>query len=328
MPPPRRSNAGRITAFTLAVFALTSGSSWLGTFTKARVSVEFHSQPSVTLEPQTIALGEHLWGQLVQFQLHVINSGAHPDKITKVSPDCDCTSSGEEYVGRVLKPREAATLDFTLEARLKPGHKASKILIGLDSGAVLTATVDVDVMPAYVVTPDAVDFGDVDMNGAAPAQRLITFEPTEAKFVGVSADAPWLAIHKGERVGCTEILLEALPQLVPPGRSSANVIFKTDDDVRPEFAVLVHARGVQDLVPEPLHVFLAGSREERVMVYDRENRPVKLMALESGDPRVHAELLEDGGVAVWRDASVDDSTKVTVWDDKGRSGRFLVSVFD
>lgn len=288
----------------------------------------------VGFDPPTLDIGSHFWGTLVPLRLRFVNQSSRSVEVLSSSTSCGCTVIQEDEHGhRLVGPSETLFLQVTLDTEKSLGGKNRVVTLSLDSGKSYTASISVDVVGTYRVTPTELDFGDIlTEDGTLPVVRMVSFvSQTERLNSPPVSDSDWLNIRTAQRgESRTDILVSVNRALLPAGHSTATLtIHTTDTRVAPP-VVFVHANGIQQLVPNPRHVFLLGAARQLVRFSDTTGERVRIISVHSTHDCIEVRARLSGEVEISNPSRrlLNDVVVVRVADDKQRrQGKVLVSTF-
>lgn len=287
------------------------------------------------LSPSEIDLGEHLWGKEIAFELTFFNRETEPVVVSSVKSSCGCTilSDKDAFAQRQVAPGGSLIIPGKLTTPKDPGQRTSVVTLTLTSGVTHTSNVKVNVKGTWRLTPKSLDFGEIPADGSIGIRhaRVISFVSETDSVVGAPvADVPWIKcdLGRGGRAA-TDILVEVLPERLPPGKSLGSVTVRTSSSAKPTGVFYVRASLVQELAATPPIVILRGDRPQKARFTDRDGQSVRLASAHSQRDAIRVEVLEDGYVRIWNPAAIalPESVKVRVVDDQGRRGALLVSSF-
>jgi hypothetical protein len=287
----------------------------------------------VGFQPPSLQLGDHLWDTVLPLELAFVNDGPAAVVIQSITSTCDCVVfDGETYEGQSVESGSVLAVPLTLHTGLYPGLKRRMVKLVGASGSEYTAELFVNVHGTWSLEPDTLDFGEVLLGDptTGDAEQTLTFVSQVDELVGEpQANAPWLCCFAAHRdANTTEILVRVLKAQLPPGVSTANIVFETTSVVRPDTAVYVRAKGVPALVATPAGVFLVDGEVKRVRFTDRAGRSVRLVRAEPSSDDIRATLVGNSQVEfVKRRKGPGGAVLVRVEDDKDRFTTVIVSTF-
>jgi hypothetical protein len=192
------------------------------------------------------------------------------------------------------------------------------------------ATVSVNVLGTWSLTPDTADFGDVvvDADDDVPAQRVL-FQSDVNELLGVHcADAPWLRYQVVQRPVGREIEIHVDKSILPLGWVSTSLVITSSSEVKPTGVVYVKAKGIHQLTAVPGSLALASGESQRVEFRDTAGQLVKVVSATSRLAGLLLEVLPDGTVEVTNGTkgARAETARVEVVDDRGRRGTVLVGL--
>ncbi len=206
--------------------------------------------------PAVIDLGARAWGQVIPIELTFVNRGSEPLTVREVKSSCGCTVVSEGLPpGHVIEAGGSRRIAAKLDTQLNPGPKQRTISLVAEGGRTYAAAISVQVIGAWSVSTDAVDFGQVVIDApseVAALERDIEFASGEFDLLSVASSAGWLECALGERIGDRRsILLRVQPTALRRGANSCVVALVTNCDVKPNATVFVRVRAAHALVSSP-----------------------------------------------------------------------------
>lgn len=284
-----------------------------------------------------VDLGNVLWGQSIPLDLEFCNSTDHSMLITHASTTCACTLVDSFVTPVDLPPGASLIVPVEFHTVLRPGPKASAVILRTQTGETYRATITARVNASWTVKPQECDFGEVEF-ALAPASVLeLRFRSSTARLEAVGTeDAAWIRAEIARPVSSTfeaRILLHVQPDRLLPGMNTGLLTVRTDDPVVPVRQIPVRISVRWELVVCPPQLVLWRGNQERVRVYTPDGRPADIartMLLSSDKDEVVLEPLGHGQVSV-RVASNTTATGpwlAQVVDPHGRIGRWMISVAD
>jgi hypothetical protein len=326
----------KATTLAIAVGAAYSLGYWGNRPSPSQQTLPTQADDFVGFEPAEIDLGEQPWGEVIPVEFTFVNLGTEHVVIESLESCCGFAIVPEnerEWEGRVVEPSETVALLANLHTQTRTGPRTRSITAVSDSGERYTARVEVDVQGTWSIEPDTLDFGNVYLDGESePDPLLVTFASQSDVFLGVEVpDAPWLDCLVAERgEGVTELLFPMNRRELAPGVSTASVVVKTDNPVKPAGVVYVRARGAYRLVACPSEVFLVGAEPSVVRFTDETGSPVRLASVEVDNDGIWADCLAGTGqlrVTNPSKAKFREAVAVRVVDHRGIQRTIYVSAF-
>lgn len=288
----------------------------------------------VGFDPADIDLGDHLWDEVVPFQLKFINRGAEALTVSSVTASCGCTViGGDVAAGDTVAPGQALDLSGTLNTQKTAGTKRRVVTLVAASGAQYSATLTVNIHGTYELAPDVLDFGEVDLEAPSSADPNLVFSFTsiaDSLEGSPTPKVPWLESKVVEAApGKTVILVALRRDQLAPGLNTGTVCVQTTSKVKPAACVYVRARTVRALTATPEHVFLVGDEVKRVRFTDRDGRAAWIAAVDGVDDRLTVAVLDTGEVEVSNRSQtrLGEAVRVGVRDVAGRRAVVLVSAY-
>lgn len=261
------------------------------------------------------------------------NRATSPVTIRSIASSCDCVLvDADAYEGQTVTEGEALALALTLDAGSYPGSRHRTIEVTATTGEKYVAELFINVYGTWSLTPDSLNLGEVLLGdpGTPDGEAALTFVSDTDKLVGEpQPDACWVECIVAQRdARQTDILVRAFKDDLPPGVSTAHIVFRTTSSVRPDTAVYVRVKGVPALKATPATVFLTGEEVRRVRITDRDGNPVHIVRAESSADGVQATIVGGGAeIEFSRGRGAPSAAIVGVSDDLGRSTTVLVSTF-
>ncbi|MBU0640277.1 MAG: DUF1573 domain-containing protein [Planctomycetes bacterium] len=146
------------------------------------------AEPSfVGFEPAEIDLGDHMWGEVVPFCLTLANRSSVAVVVDSVRSSCGCAVIETDGLhGQMVEAGDIISLEGTLDTETNPGFKRRRIELGDAAGRTYCAILAVNVRGTWTVSPDMLDFGDVDVTeaGAEAPAELLSFVSDSDSMVG------------------------------------------------------------------------------------------------------------------------------------------------
>lgn len=284
-------------------------------------------------EPNFVDLGEQPWATRLPVPLTIVNATGDAVTIASARSSCGCTVLDETALaGRVLQPDERLAFVASLDTRATTGEKHRAVTVTLDSGAAATAHIRVTVAGTWSVSPETIDFGEVDLSATdlQPLEQLLNVPSDTDRLIEASAGATrWLQCIPGPaRPTGGSVLVRLLPDKLPQGVNSATLRVQTDCAVKPEVAIFVRAIGTRALTPTVGHVFLLADAWREVVFLDRTGARAALSEAAVTDDAVAAVLTGEGAVRLRRLSTTPaERITLTVRDREGNTGTVLVTHF-
>ncbi len=209
-------------------------------------------------------------------------------EITSVKSGCGCVTATAGK--RVLEPREATTIDVTMDARRFTGAKTVgiTIMVGPDYISSAQLRVSANSRADIVFNPGQVSFGTVT-RGQAVSQIIdveyagvLDWQVTEASAKDLPVEVALGELYRrpgqvGYRVKVT------LKADAPEGTLKGNVFLRTNDPTSPLLPVLVEATVQSNITVAPATVSLGSVKvgetlARRVVV--RGNKPFRVLRID------------------------------------------------
>jgi hypothetical protein len=329
---PVKGFVGWAVIFVVALAAAYSLGRWRS---GARPNPALQRAGHVGFDPAQIDLGDQLWDTLIPFELTFANRATSPVTIRSIASSCDCVLvDAGAYEGRTVGEGEALALALTLDAGSYPGSKHRTIELTAMTGEKHVAELFVNVYGTWSLTPDSLDLGEVLLGdpGAPDAEAVLTFVSDTDKLEGEpQPDVSWIKCIVAQRDDRhADILIRALKDRLPPGVSTAHIVFRMTSSVRPDTAVYVRVKAVPALLATPPTVFLAGDEVRRVRFTDRDGNPVQILRAAPSIDAIDAAISDDGKeveLARKGEGRTPSVATVRVEDARGRIGTIMVSIF-
>ena len=297
-------------------------------------SIVRKSNPAfVGFQPREINLGDQLWGSRIPVDLTFVNRGPRSVAIASIDASCSCTViKTDRYIGEAVAPDDELTIEAMFDIETNPGRKTSSIRLTGDDGQKYSATILANVLGTWSVTPGTVDLGRVVLDDPeATASQITVYESLEDELVGVDAGAAgWIETRLAPRGdGRTEILMRVKRERLPPGISSASIVVKTTNPIKPASVIYVRAKGVYSLVAAPAYVSLIGTESKLVVFKNEDGTPADLREYSVEDSNLEIELLAEGKLRITNPSGQlkNELVTVIVTDQRGREREIIVSTF-
>jgi hypothetical protein len=210
-------------------------------------------------------------------------------EITSVTSGCGCVTATPAK--RVLEPREATTLDITMDGRRFTGPKSVIVRVSVGPEYVSTAEIKVSAnsRPDIVFNPGQVTFGTVP-RGQTPTHTIdVEYAgnlPWQLREIVVPSGFPFTVTSRElyRRPGQVGYQLQVtLKSDAPAGSFKDDILLKTNDPNSPSVPVVVEATVLAALSVAPSNLNLGTVRvgeplTRRVVV--RGNRPFRVTGVE------------------------------------------------
>lgn len=196
--------------------------------------------------------------------------------------------------GLELFPGDVIPLSFTMNTGRSSGPKSAQITLTTEQDTQYSAGVNLTVKGTWSVTPDRIDFGDIEIGQTPEApSRLVEFHSTNEQFRGVEVlRTQWLEHHVASRTdGRTELLFRVRPERLPPGVSSATAVIRTTSSVKPEGVIYISVRGVNRLNASVQRVGLLGAEPKVVKFTDAQGKPAALASVDAGQSELSVRIV-------------------------------------
>ena len=227
-----------------------------------------------------------------------------------------------------MSPGESIDVPGFFENNGNLGVLEQRIDVMFENGAIRTATIFEDSYATYQVSPQKLNFDDVDVaDSETNVSGTLTFHSDSSRLVAAESDSPWLevGIIDGQPARIiTHLILDSLPQ----GRSIGHIILSTDDQQRPRFSVTCNVNATQALRPAPAQVFLTDASRTAIVQFIRANGEIaKIASLTINGGGISARIMDDGASLFVEAAhSVRErGAIVQITDDRGQRSRVLVT---
>jgi hypothetical protein len=220
-------------------------------------------------------------------------------EITKVNSGCGCVTATPAK--RVLEPREATTLDVSMDARRFTGAKSVTISVSVGPEYVSTAEVKVSANSRadVVFNPGEVNFGSVTRGQAAEQTIDVEYAGTLNWTISdavVGKDLPFEAkvaewYRRPGQVGYK--IKVTLKADAPVGAIKEFIYLKTNDPGAATAPVLVEATVQAAVTATPAALSLGAVKTGEALtrrVVVRGGKPFKILGVEAGDGVTAADL--------------------------------------
>ena len=246
----------------------------------------------------------------------ITNTSSGPWTIKFVTKSCSCTAG--DFSRKQIQPGEMTWLEVTLRAPAAEGPLRQSVVVDFAEPGAPTVFLIMqgEIRRTFTAIPDSLDLGRLGSDGGRT--RTVELHNRGAREVILKVEAPdWLQVEVAARKKddvrqAWEATLRVDPAKLKPGRTTANVVVRTDSDqVGPlTIPVSVERKALLEVVPDALNF-------ETVTA----GQGVRKSALLEADPALGELTTKD--LVVTHDRG--DELQVSV-GPSGRPGRFLVSV--
>lgn len=257
--------------------------------------------PRVVVPESSYNFGSVPQGHRVVHEYELRNTGDGDLTIQRVSPGCGCTAT--TVSSNIVKPggSEKIKVEFDTTGFSGVKTKSVQVLTNAVDKSELTLTLTGTVVKGVTLTPDRVDFGEVNASSSVATRTkeftLETNEGSEIAVKGVKSYSPHISVRQlAAEPRKYKYSVELLPS-APKGELRDRVIVEFEGDKQSSVNVPVSANMLADLRVTPATVsfgIVGGTTvlERRVRFENSSGRKVAVSAIESSHPAVSASLVE------------------------------------
>jgi len=143
------------------------------------------SSDKVRLSPSEIDLGKQPWWTKVPFEFDLVNGSDQLVRIVSIVADCGCTvlSNTKDLVGATVPPGTDSKIAGELNTETTTGGKPKRVTVSFQLGDSPTAlrreaTLRVEAVKGYSISPVGANFGTIDPLDGKPPEHVVTFSST------------------------------------------------------------------------------------------------------------------------------------------------------